>query len=151
MGAPQLLSVRLGTVLGIIADHEGPQGFPARVTECAPAVAWTGFVQIGTTRRAEPQTRLIAQRYEGQLGDDEITDRLLEVDLLVAERVGLLLDRILLEDLPQGEVEVGLQRAETPAADGAPAPPHPTRRHDGGRQALQAEVDGEGFFGIDRG
>ena len=48
-----------------------------------------------------PATVLVAQRHEGQLGHHEVPERLLEVDLLVAERVRLLLDRVLLEDLPQ--------------------------------------------------
>src|SRR5258706_977184 len=146
----EMVLVGFGAAFGIVGDHQGPQSVPAGIAGRFVAVARV-VVAVGAAGRTKSPAILVAQRDERQVGHDEIPDGLLEVDLVVPERIGLVLDRVLLEDLPQRQVEVGLERREAPAADRVPAPPHPTRGHDGSRQALEAEVDREGLVGVDRG
>src|SRR5688500_7717354 len=55
IGAPQLLSVRVGVVFGIIGDDEGLQGVPPGVAGFAPAVAGS-LPAVGAAVRTEPQT-----------------------------------------------------------------------------------------------
>ena len=84
--APQLLSVRVGAVLGIFDDREGPQGVPTGIAELAPAVAGS-FVPVCAARRAQTLAVRGADRHGRQFGHHQVAQRLLEVDLVVADTV----------------------------------------------------------------